>query len=1288
MVSLRSCAIPLFLAVAIAQPGGASAQSFFIPTPVTHWCDISDVCAATAADAVMPALVAHASTLGVTWLFDGIVGCAAHDDSTPPAVICTGLYHDSESEDFLLHGAVAYPQCHREDDTSVEPPKQGCQREIAPTALVGDKNLGVLNYSASCSGAGECLNVGTGNKTLMETDYESPYPGGTGFIRFYNSQDGYGEALAGALSVLGTNWRHSWSAKINVYITSPATLVATRWDGRVVRFVRSGSAWVPEADAAETASDNGTGWILTSQNNERELYDAAGKLIARVDPSGRTSTVVYAGDSGVGLDGFYEDGARLPIDLPVRIVDFKGRVLTLRYARNPTRLSKLITPDQKVVEFTYSTFPGKLINLTGVGYPNGSASQVRTYLYNESSYTSSADRPYFLTGIVDENNYGTSTRFATFKYHADGRAMSSEHNLGALAVNRYAHSYGSGGAVSVTTPLETTGTHNYIHGVAAGVSVPSSFSRPCPGCSTSTATSTTLFDASTRNLDKSVDFLGNLTCYDTYVRNLETKRTEGLAGTSCTTKTTTPVTREIKTDWMTAWRLPKRIQEPLRVTTFAYHTELGVSCAPTGASSTLLCSKTIQATTDADGTASAPCSTPSSPTCDGAARTTSYTYDVSGQVVRVDGPRPDSDVYDRTDYAYYASSTADHRAGDLATVTNAKGHVVTFTHYDGAGRLLRSVDANGLETIFEYFDRGWIKARKIGTAAAGFETTAYAYDAVGQPKRITLPDGSYVKYDYDGAHRLVAMCDGDSLNSGLTSCGGPSPGNLIVYADHDGMGNWKVQTAKDPLGALARSQARAFDVLNRLQQEIGGTSPAQQIVQYKYDAHGNLEKTTDPFSRDTTNKYDALNRLIEVQDPFNASVPSKIAYAYNGQDKLAAITDPRLLTTTYSLNGHGESITLTSPDSGVTTHTYDEASNLKTKIDARGAVVSSTSYNYDALNRLVQITYPDETVTYTYDSCTNGIGHLCTAADKTGSTSYKYDLWGRITSKTHVITAAGTTTNHTLGYTYNTVGQLARITLPSGRQVDYGYSNNRPISVKVNGAIVLSAAEYEPFGPIRKWRWGNDTIGTPNIHVRQHDKDYRLTKIASTLPTNSSGSIFDSTVAWDKADRVESVTYAASSALNLTDAGYDALDRLVSIKQGATTWGYTYDGVGNRLTASTTGSTSTTLNYPSPLTSHRLQSLSGGVTRTFTYDNVGNVTSDGSNTWTFGGNNRPTQVTNAGTTTYAINAFGQRVRKANSGSATRFAYDLAGRLWGEFSDSGAPISETIWLGDLPVAVIR
>jgi YD repeat-containing protein len=321
--------------------------------------------------------------------------------------------------------------------------------------------------------------------------------------------------------------------------------------------------------------------------------------------------------------------------------------------------------------------------------------------------------------------------------------------------------------------------------------------------------------------------------------------------------------------------VPVQTAEPRRITTYVYNGD--ASCAPAGAVIAdgsangqpigVLCTKTVQSTTDASG------SLGFGATLEGLPRTSTYTYDVHGHVLTANGPR--TDVSDITATSYYADDDPDPgKRGNVATVTNALGHTTSITEYNAHGQPLTIVDPNGLSTTLSYFPRQWLKTRSVGG-----ETTSYDYDSVGQLKTVTLPDGSSLSYDYDPAHRLFRMRD--------------NLGNSITYL-LDFMGNRKQEDVRDPVNTLAQTRSRVFNNLNQLFQEIGATT---QTTQYAYDDQGNVTLIDGPLAGTvdrTVNAYDALNRLRQVTDPNNGVTQ----YAYNGIDQLVSVTDPRNLATT------------------------------------------------------------------------------------------------------------------------------------------------------------------------------------------------------------------------------------------------------------------------------------------------------------------------------------------------------------------------------------------------------
>ena len=131
-------------------------------------------------------------------------------------------------------------------------------------------------------------------------------------------------------------------------------------------------------------------------------------------------------------------------------------------------------------------------------------------------------------------------------------------------------------------------------------------------------------------------------------------------------------------------------------------------------------------------------------------------------------------------------------------------------------------------------------------------------------------------------------------------------------------------------------------------------------------------------------------------------------------------------------------------------------------------------------------------------------------------------------------------------------------------------------------------------------------------------------------------------------NRTSKTDQLASVTSNYT---YDVLNQLTQVAQGTnTTENYSYDSVGNRLSALGTAS----YNYN---TSNQLTSTSSG---SYTYDSNGNMLTDAngkSYTWDF--QNRLVQVVvpGTGTTTFKYDASGRRIQKSGPQGTTNYLYD-------------------------------
>lgn len=688
---------------------------------------------------------------------------------------------------------------------------------------------------------------------------------------------------------------------------------------------------------------------------------------------------------------------------------------------------------------------------------------------------------------------------------------------------------------------------------------------------------------------------------------------------------------------------------------------------------------------------------------DGSFATTTYTYCTATEaaaanttcpdirlVKQIDGPR--TDVIDIATATYYGTTDTSgcglttgncfHR-GDRESITNALGHRVDFLRYDAAGRATKIGDANGVVTDMTYYARGWLKEQAVRGADNGGVTddqiTAFVVDARGNLTKLTTPDGNYVDLLYDTRNRMTQVSD--------------QAGKREIYT-YDSQGNRQSVNAyvgvANNSGNRRRVQSYTVDLLDRVLKIQGST--ADKLTTFGYDAAGRQITAIDPNLIHTTRTYDDMDRLLTVvADSASRGIQSTTKMTYDAVGNVRSVVDPKNLTTTYDYDALGRLTQQISPDSGTTSYTYDAASNRETATDARGIIATST---YDVLNRLTAVTYPTaaENVSYIYDAenfvCQSEenfpVGRLSTMTDQSGTTDFCYDRFGNLTRK--VQTTGGQAFE--LRYTYTTANHLASMLYPDGTLADYVRDTQGMVSEigitmpNVEGRQVLvKNVTYLPAGPASSWQYGNNRTLT-----RGYDLDYRATGVLDAGPTGSaSDDGLDIGYVYDSASYLKQVTTQSTSTIR-AKFDYDALGRMVARMDSAdaTLESYEYDATGNRL-STVIGGTSTTYTYPE--TNHRLTQI-GAVSRG--YDNAGNLTSVGGTTkeYSYNNANRMSAAKAGGVVqgTYVYNGFGEQVQRETS-VTTRFVYDEAGQLIGQYDASGQPIQQYVWLNGQPVGVL-
>ena len=855
-------------------------------------------------------------------------------------------------------------------------------------AYEAEHKKGNLPWSAK---AGVGVDVATGNLVLTETDIRIPTVGfPLEVTRTYNSL-----TASTASGVFGNGW--TWNYGVNLDVTTDTYgAILTSADGAKHYFKRNADGtFTGEYGLFSVLSYDSTTqeYTLLHPNQDREVFDSAGRLARQVDPDGNTTTLT-------------RDGA----GLVTTVTEPTGRTLTFTYASG--RIATITDPLGRVYRYTNS---GQLTKLE--------KELSATTVYATCTYTYGANS-------VLTKRVGCDGDTLEQTFNATTKKVETQ-TLNGVQV-RFAYGPVTDTLTGVVFPQYTTGVwdtfgklHLYYYTKSNAVfEHDREMSQDAYG--TYYFYQEDRWEYATFVSSSYTDILGRETSTE---RNW--RRGTVLASTFA------PLNRRTEFTYDDSNNLLTTTDSLDRVTTNTYDAEHHLvsteDALGNATTTTYTAAGLVETVIDARDAAS------------------SFTYDsygypetvttATGETVTFDYDIAGRKLWEETPDGKRTTYTYDGR-DNVLTVTDPLGNVTTTT-YDAKGRKTVVEDADGFETTFAYDDA---KNALLTTTDALGGVVTYTYNPNGTLQKVTDALGHATHFTYDAFGRQATVKD--PLNrtaetvyraDGSVSYSVDARGNrtdyaynsggelaTVTYQDdsattflYDGVGNRTRMVDTD--GQLDIT----YDDLNRPLTRTRTSPAGTETITYTYDEVGNLESLGYPGGFSVTYAYDDARRVTSVTDSQNRVT----AYDYDGNGRILSVALPNGTSATYAYDDAGRMTSVThalgqTPFATVG-HTYDDRGNRLTRtVDG-----VTESYTYDALARITEAAYPgNRTVGYGYDATGNRTQKL----DGLGTTSYTYDAADQLLSagdglRTYDADGQLTKVGAHRSFTWNDRGQLTGI---------------------------------------------------------------------------------------------------------------------------------------------------------------------------------------------------------------------------------------------------------------------
>ena len=415
------------------------------------------------------------------------------------------------------------------------------------------------------------------------------------------------------------------------------------------------------------------------------------------------------------------------------------------------------------------------------------------------------------------------------------------------------------------------------------------------------------------------------------------------------------------------------------------------------------------------------------------------------------------------------------------------------------------IDCNGNSLQYKYDD--WQRIKEIWTSYDTGTTPAVSYeyntpnnDSFGHHELWYAITNNKVTFDADDDSIIQTVLQIDGLGRAVRTAktgfvNGVEGWNASGAVEYDSKGRTiregmtefiqgDIQTLLESVPKMTSLfTSYEYDEKDRQVKTILPDGSAQTNAFY-IEENNLISETTDPLGNVSVQKTDSRGNIVGVaKKDQDGNLLTKVTYEYNAMGEMLKAFDAKQNPITVEYDLLGRRTALESLDSGRQEFFYDECSNL---VRENNSVLRENNkqinYEYDGLNRLVKIDYPDsEDTLYVYGGAndTHGAaGKILSVTDASGSLEYEYGKLGEVTKETRTLSTHlnGNNPSETavMEYRSDYLGRMQWIIYPDGEKITYGYDNG--------GQVVSVKGEH----------WGHDFDYVTNILYDQYGQRTRI----------------------------------------------------------------------------------------------------------------------------------------------------------------------------------------------------